>query len=54
MQIRIDEANRLRIIDAEGRTLLDNLDVRLEYPGELHNRLWLSAAGTWKLSQCGE
>lgn len=54
MQIRIDEANRLRIIDADGRTLLDNLDVRLEYPGELHNRLWLSAAGTWKLSQCGE
>ena len=38
-------ANRLRIIDAEGRTLLDNLDVRLSIPA-VHNRLWLAGYGS--------
>ena len=53
MQIRIDETNSLRIIDSDGRTLLDNIDVRLEYRGRLHNRLSLAASGAWTLSARG-
>ena len=53
MQIRIDETNSLRIIDSDGRTLLDNIDVRLEYRGRFHNRLSLAASGAWTLSARG-
>ena len=54
MQIKVDETNGLRIIDDDGRTLLDNIDVRLEYRGEFHNRLSLRASGAWSLSARGE
>ena len=54
MQVRNSEPDGLRIIDDDGRTLLDGIDVRLDYPGEFHNRLSLQASGAWTLAACGE
>lgn len=54
MQIRKSEQNGLRIVGEDGRTLFDNINVRLDYPGGYHNRLALQAAGVWTLASRGE
>ncbi len=54
MHVVLDSRNGLRIVGDDGRTLLDNISIGLDYAGAFYNVLSLPQTGIWRLEDRGD